>query len=240
MRREDADGGLGRAKEEDRAPQVGADKAEGGASELDCQEVVAVDASTNAGITVEAGPVRTEEVLMTDVIVPRLATDEVVAVEVATAEASSGPASQEDPREVAGEAVKGASTGMRTLEPPETVAQASSGPRPALGMRADMPAPGTEIGVAAGPPLFGAASGSERASQGAHTAQTMESDRSEASTTPRAAAKGASGGGGGGPTRLRPGLVVAAKVPPANSKRNGWILIPAPGLVEAAKPRAIT
>jgi hypothetical protein len=83
---------------------------------------------------------------------------------------------------------------MRTSEPPETIAQASSGLGPAPGMKADMPAPGTEVGAAADPPLFGAASGSEKASQGAHTARTMESDRSEASTNPRAAAKGASGG----------------------------------------------
>jgi hypothetical protein len=91
--------------------------------------------------------------------------------------------------------VKEASTGMRTSEPPEMVAQAFSGPGPTLGTKADMPAPGTEIGTAADPPLFGVASGSEKASQGAHTARTMESNHSEASTTPRAAAKGALGGG---------------------------------------------
>jgi hypothetical protein len=121
-------------------------------------------------------------------------TDEVAAGEVATTKASSGPSGQEDPREVAGEVVKEASTDMRTSEPPEMVAQASSVPRPALGTKADMPVPGTEIGAAAGPPFFGVASGSEKASQGAHTARTMESDRCEASTTPRAVAKGPSGG----------------------------------------------
>jgi hypothetical protein len=127
---------------------------------------------------------------------------------------------------------------MRTSEPPETVAQASSGPGPAQSMKADMPAPGTKIGAAANPPLFGAASGSEKASQGAHTARTMESDRNEPSTTPRAAAKGALGGGRS--LRLQPGPVLAAKAPPASSKRNGRILLPASDLVEAVKPRART
>jgi hypothetical protein len=57
-----------------------------------------------------------------------------------------------------------------------------------------MPTPEMEIGTAADPPLFGAAFGSEKASQGAHTARTMEIDRSKASITPKAAAKGASRG----------------------------------------------
>jgi hypothetical protein len=127
--------------------------------------------------------------------------------------------------------------GMRALEPLETVARASFGPGPAPDARANVPAPGTEFGAAAGPLLFGATSGSENSSQGAHAARTVESGRSEASPTPKAAAKGASGGRS---SRLRPGLVLAAEVPPASSKRNGRILLPAPGLVEAVKLRAIS
>jgi hypothetical protein len=165
------------------------------------------------------------------------AADKVAAGDVAAVNASSSPASQEDLREVAGEAVKEASTGMRVPEPSEMVAQASSSPGSVPGAKNDMPAPGTEIGAAAGPLLFGATSGSDKVSQGAHAAQTVESDRSEASLTPRAATKGASGGRS---SRLRPGLVLAAKVPPASSKRNGRTLLPAPGLVEVVKPRAIT
>jgi hypothetical protein len=193
MRKEDAGGGLGHAKEDDRAPQVEAGEAEGGVAELGCQETVAADATADARVRAEAGPARTEEAVAMGVVVPCLATDEVAVGEVVTAEASSGQARQEDPREVAGEAMKEASTGMRTSEPPKVVAQASSNPVPVPGMKADMPAPGTEIGATADPPLFGAASGSEKVSQGAHTARAMESDRSKASTTPRAAAKGALG-----------------------------------------------
>jgi hypothetical protein len=82
MRKEDAGGGLGCAEEEDRAPQVEAGEAEGGAAELGCQETVAVDATADAGIMAEAGPARTEEAstkeaVATGVIAPRLATDEV-------------------------------------------------------------------------------------------------------------------------------------------------------------------
>jgi hypothetical protein len=148
-----------------------------------------------------------------EVVVSHPATNEVVAGEVAVVDVSSGPTSREDPREVAGEAVKEASAGMRVSEPSETVMWASSSPRPAPGANADMPAPGTEIGAAAGPLLFGATSGSEKVSHGAHAAWTVESDHSEASPTPRTAAKGASGERS---SRLRPGLVLAAIVLPAS------------------------
>jgi hypothetical protein len=61
------------------------------------------------------------------------------------------------------------------------------------GAKANMPTPGTEIGTAAGLLLFGETSGSEKASQGALAARTVESDHNEVSPTPRATAKGASG-----------------------------------------------
>jgi hypothetical protein len=216
---------------------VGAGEDEGGAVELDRQEMAAVDVTADAGVTAEAGLARTEEAATIEVIVSCPAADEVAAGEVATADASSGLASQEDPREVAREVVKEALAGMRASEPPEMVARASSGPGPVPGAKADMPVPGMEIGATTDPLLFGATSHSEKASQGAHTAQTVESGRSEASPTPRAAAKGASGGRS---SRLRPGLVRVAKVPPASSQRNGRILLPMLGVVEAVKPRART
>jgi hypothetical protein len=147
-----------------------------------------VDATANAVDAAKA------KVATMEVIVSRLAVDEVVAGEVAAIDASSGSASRENPHEVAEEAVKEASAGVRALGPSEMVAWASSSPGPALGAKAEMLAPGTEIGAAAGPLLFGSASGSEKVSQGAHTARTVESERSKASPTPRATAKGAAGG----------------------------------------------
>jgi hypothetical protein len=94
--------------------------------------MAAVDAAVNAGATAETGLVWIEEAVMMEVVMSRPAADEVAAGEVATTEASSGLASQEDSREVAGEAVKEASASMRASEPPKTVVRASSGPRPAL------------------------------------------------------------------------------------------------------------
>jgi hypothetical protein len=104
-----------------------------------------VYAITDAGVMAEAGPARMEEAVATGVIVSRLAIEEVAAGEVSTAEASSGSAGQEDPPEVAGEAVKEASPSVRTSKPPEAVAQASSSPGPARGVKADMPMPGRRL-----------------------------------------------------------------------------------------------
>jgi hypothetical protein len=193
-RREDASGDLGHADTESRIPQVEAGEVEGGAVELDRPEIAAMDAAADAIATAEAGLARTEEAATIEVVVSRPTADEVVAGEVAAVDVSSGPASQEDPRKVAEEAAKEASVGVRASEPPETVASASSGLGPAPGTKADMPMPGTEIGVATGPLLFGATSSSEKVSQGACAARTVENDRSLAFPTPRATAKGASGG----------------------------------------------
>jgi hypothetical protein len=236
-RREDAGGDLGHADEERRVPQVEAGEVEGGAAELDHQEVAAVNAAADAVVTDEARLARTEQTATTEVIVSRPAADEVVAGEVAAVDASSGPTSREDPCEVAEEAAKEASAVVRASEPSEVIVWASSAPRPTPGTKADMPVPRTEISVAAGPLLFGATSGSEKVSQGANAARIEEGEHSEASPTPRAAAQGASGGR---ISRLQPGLALVAKVPLASSKRNGRILLPASGLVEAVRPRAIT
>jgi hypothetical protein len=137
-----------------------------------------------------------------EVVVSHPAANEVAAGEVAAIDASSSPACQEDPREVAGEAVKEASVSMRASEPSEMVARASYGPGPMPGVKADMPVPGMEIGVAAGLLLFGETSSSEKASQGALAARTVESNHNKVSPTPRAAAKGASGGDSHGYDRV--------------------------------------
>jgi hypothetical protein len=186
--REDAGGGLGRAKEESRIPQVEMGKVEGRTAELDHQEIAAVDAIANAVATTEA------EAATTEAVASCPTTDEVVVREVDVIDASSSPASREDAREVAEEAVKEVSTDVRASEPSEMDVQASSGPGPAPGAKGDMLAPGMEIGVATGPLLFGATSGLEEVAQGAHAARTVEIERSEASPIPRAAAKSASEG----------------------------------------------
>jgi hypothetical protein len=173
---------------------VQAGEVEGGAAELHRQEIAAVDATADEVVMAEARLAWTEEAATMEVIVSHPTTDEVAVGEVAVVDASSGPACQEDPREVAGEVVKEASASMRASEPSETVARASSDPGPVPGAKVDMPAPGTEIGAAAGLLLFGETSDSEKASQGALAARTVESDHNEVSPTPRAAAKGASGG----------------------------------------------
>jgi hypothetical protein len=122
------------------------------------------------------------------------AADETTAGEVTAVDASSDPPCREGPREVAGEAAKETSAGVRASEPSEMVARDSSDPRPAPGAKADMPVPGTEVGVTTGPLLFGAASDSEKVSQGAHAARTVDSERGKASPPLWAAAQDASGG----------------------------------------------
>jgi hypothetical protein len=199
MRREDADGDLGCVKEEGRASQVEAHEVEGDAARLGCPWAEAVDATTNAGVTAEAGPMQmneasAEEVIAMGVAAPCIATDEVAAGEAAAAEASPGPTGQEEAREVAEETMKETPAGAETLEPSEVVAQASSSTIPTPGTKADIPVPRMEIDTAANPPRFRADAGSEKASQGAPTACAGEGERGEASTTPGAAAKGASGG----------------------------------------------
>jgi hypothetical protein len=81
MRKEDAGGGLGPAEAEDRTPQVEAGEAEGGATELDCQEMVTLDTAADAGVTAKDGPAQTKEAITTEVFMSHLATDEVAAGE---------------------------------------------------------------------------------------------------------------------------------------------------------------
>jgi hypothetical protein len=119
--------------------------------------VAAADATADTGVTAEARPARTkeagaEEVTATEVFAPHTTTGEAAAGETTTAEASSSPAGQEEPREVAEEAMKEASAGVEILEPLEVAAQASSSAAPALCTKAGTPVPGTDIDKAADPP----------------------------------------------------------------------------------------
>jgi hypothetical protein len=199
IRRGDDGSDLGRTKGEDRTSQEEAHKVEGDAVRLDHQRAAAADATADTGVTAEAGPARTkeasaEEVTAMEVIAPRTTTDEAATGETTTTEASSGRAGQEEPREVAEEAIKEASAGAEILEPLEVAAQASSSAAPAPGMKATMLVPGAEIDKVADPPCFGTDADPEKVSQEIPTARAEEDDRGEASITPGAAAKSALGG----------------------------------------------
>jgi hypothetical protein len=192
--REDAGGDLDRAEEESRVPQAEASEVGGGTVELDRQETATADVTADAVAMAEAGLARDEEAITTEVVMSHPATDEVATGEVTIVNASSDPASQEDPCVVAGETAKEASVGVRASEPSEAVVRVSSDPQPTSGAEADMPTPRTEIGTTPGPLLFGATFGSEEVPQGAHTTRMVEGDLSEASPTPVAAAKDTFGG----------------------------------------------
>jgi hypothetical protein len=190
---------VGRAKEKDRASQEETHKVKEDMAGLARQRVAVEDVATDVDATAEAGPVRTEEpiikeVTAAEVITPRTTTDETAAEEVAIAKASSGQAGQGEPRETVEEAMEEASAGVRTLEPQEAAARASSNAAPAPAMETGTPAPGMEVDKAADPPHAGADAGPEKVSQETPTARTEEGDCGEASVTPGAAAKSASGG----------------------------------------------
>jgi hypothetical protein len=199
MRRGDDCGDLGHAEERDHALQEEARKVEEGAAGLIRQGMAAEDAAANADVAAEAGPgqteeATTEEITATEVIAPRTTTDETVAGEAIAAEVSSGPAGQEELREVAEEAMKEASAGAETLEPPEMAVQASSSTAPALGTKAGTPVPGMGIDKVADPPCVGTGADPEKVSKEILAARTGEGDRGEASVTPGASAKSTSGG----------------------------------------------
>jgi hypothetical protein len=83
---------------------------------------------------------------------------------------------------------------VKMMEETSARVEASGPPEPAaLNVRTVMPTFGTGNGAAAGPLLFGAASGSDKAPQGPLTARAARSERDEAPPAPDAAAKGFSG-----------------------------------------------
>jgi hypothetical protein len=192
VRREDASGDLGRAKEERHTPQLEASEGGGRTEELVCPEAPA-SVATSPAAAAEVGLTRAGEAILTEVVMPHPAIGEVAAGEFAAADASSDLVSREDAREVAVKATEEAPVCVGAPEPSEPVAWDSSSPEPASSARVVMPALGMEIGVAAGPLFFGAASDSDKVPQGSLTARAVGSDRGEASPTPKAATKDASG-----------------------------------------------
>jgi hypothetical protein len=121
---------------------------------------------------------------MTEVVAPPPTVEEAVSEEVAAANVSSDPPSQEDPGAVAVKTTEEALARVETSDPPEPAA---------LSMQTVMSPFGMGTGAAAGPLLFGAASGSDQAPQGSLTARAAGNERDEAPPAPDAAAKGAPG-----------------------------------------------
>jgi hypothetical protein len=114
---------------------------------------------------------------MIEVVVPPPTVEEAASEEVATA-------SQEDPGAVAVKTTEEALARVETLDPPEPAT---------LSMQTVMYPFGMGTGAAAGPLLFGAASGSDQAPQGSLTARAAGNERDEAPPAPDTTAKGAPG-----------------------------------------------
>jgi hypothetical protein len=183
VRREDTGGNLGRAREDRRSSQLEVVDGEDRTKELVRSEVSTGIASGSA-IADGAGLIRAGEAILTEVIAPPPIVGEAASAEIAAANASSDPPGQED-------------TGVAVVKTPEETparVEASDPPEPAaLSVQTVMSSFGTGIGTAAGPLLFGAASGSDKAPQGPLTARVAGSERDEAPPAPDAAAKGTSG-----------------------------------------------
>jgi hypothetical protein len=75
---------------------------------------------------------------------------------------------------------------VRASEPLAVVAQAASTLELTSSATTDVPMPETETGTAAGSLFFGATSDPEKVSRGAHDVRMVESERSKASSSPRA------------------------------------------------------
>jgi hypothetical protein len=160
MRREDAGGDLGHTEGEGRAPQLEASEGGDRTEELDRQEVASASIIASPTAAAEAGLARAGEANLTEIVIPRPATGDAAAGEVTAADASSDLVSQEDSREVTVKVAEEAAVSVEAPEPSGVAARASSSPEPTPSAPAVMPASGTEIGAAAGPLLFGAASNS--------------------------------------------------------------------------------
>jgi hypothetical protein len=120
-RRENDGGGVGHAKEKDRASREETHKVEGDAVGLDRHRVAVEDATAYADAAAEAGLVQMEEatikeVTAAEVIASRAGADGITVGEDTATEASSGQASQGEPRETMEEAIEEASAGVGTLE----------------------------------------------------------------------------------------------------------------------------
>jgi hypothetical protein len=175
-------GDLGRAGEDRQSSRLEVVEGEGRTKELVRPEVSTGIASGSAAAA-EAGLTRAGEAILTEVVAPPPTVGEAVSEEVAAADASSDPPGQEDIRAVAVKATEETSARVEASDPPEPAA---------LSVRPVMPTFGMGIGAAAGPLLFGAASGSDKAPQGPLTARAAGSEPDEAPLAPNVATKDAS------------------------------------------------
>jgi hypothetical protein len=234
---EDVGGDLGHAEEESRVPQAKAGEVGGGAAEPDRPEIVAADATINAGITAEAGLVQTEGAATTEVVASRPATDEATAGEIAAAEASFGSAGLGDLREVAGEVVKEVPASTRASEPPAMDTQATSSLELAPSAMTDAPVPEMRLvrpsvpfSLESPPTLRGLLTGLMLLGWWKVTTAKLPQ---LPGPQPKAVQ-------GERHSQLRPGPVLAARAPLASSKRSGRILLPVPGLKVVVKPGVAT
>jgi hypothetical protein len=131
MRREDADGDLGRADEECHIPQLEASEGGGRTEELIRHEAAPASVVASSAAAVEAGLMRVGEAILTEIIMPHPGAGEAAEGEVTAADASSDPVSQEGAREVMVKAAEEAPVCVEAPEPSETAAWASSSPEPA-------------------------------------------------------------------------------------------------------------
>jgi hypothetical protein len=118
---------------------------------------------------------QTEGAAAAEVEASRPATDEVVAGDIATAEAPAGPARLGDLCETAGEVTTELPASVRVSKLSAMVAQAASILELASGAMTDAPTPEMETGMTAGSVFFGASSNPEGASHGAPDTQMVES-----------------------------------------------------------------
>jgi hypothetical protein len=163
---EDAGGDLGRAGDDRQSSRLEVVAGEGRTEELVRPDVSTGIASGSAAAA-EAGLTRAREAILTEVVVPPPTVGEAVSEEVVAADASSNPPGQEDTRAVAVKATGETLARVEASDPSEPAA---------LSMRTVMSTFGTGIGAAAGPLIFGAASGSDKAPQGPLTARAAGSD----------------------------------------------------------------
>jgi hypothetical protein len=183
VHREDAGGDLGCAGEDRRSSQLEVVEGEDQTEELVRSEVSTGTASGSAAAD-GAGLIQAGEAILTEVIAPPPTIGEAVSGEVVAANASSDPPGQEDTGAVA---VKTAEATLARVEASDPLEPA------ALSVQTVMSSFGMGTGAAAGPLLFGAASGSDKAPPGPLTAGAAGSEHDEAPPAPDASAKGASG-----------------------------------------------
>jgi hypothetical protein len=183
VHREDTSGNLGRAGEDRRSSRLGVVEGEDRTEEPVRSEVSTGTASGSVAVD-GAELTRAGEAILTEVIAPPPTVEEAISGEVIAANASSDPPGQEDTGTVAVKTMKETSARMEASDPLEPAA---------LSVQTVMSSFGMGIGTSAGPLLFGAASGSDKAPQGPLTAWAAGSECDEAPPAPDAAAKGALG-----------------------------------------------